>query len=404
VILRWGLPTFLFKYMAYQPRTDFTVALAQIAAERGIDPSVVIDTLKQAMVAAYKRDSREHGTEIAEEEQFEVVVDSITGEVKIFHQENDKKVEVTPPGFGRIAAQTAKQVILQKIREAEKGAILDEYSHRLGTLVSGMIMRFDGPNIIVDIGKAEAVMPSSEQVRSESYHLNQRMTFFVDSIQEGPRGQQIIVSRAASGLVSSLFKREVPEINSGVVEIALIAREPGGRTKIAVSSKQGGVDPVGSCVGQKGVRVQEVIEELNGEKIDIIQYSENLEKFIASALSPAQGVSVKLNEKDKTAVVTVPDDQLSLAIGKDGQNVRLAAKLTGFKIDIVGENAQAEKAKEAKAEAKKESSSATALRHSEASQRREASKDKEKVTKKVTKKTKKTEEKKEKTKEDSGEK
>jgi N utilization substance protein A len=404
VILRWGLPTFLFKYMAYQPRTDFTVALAQIAAERGIDPSVVIDTLKQAMVAAYKRDSREHGTEIAEEEQFEVVVDSITGEVKIFHQENDKKVEVTPPGFGRIAAQTAKQVILQKIREAEKGAILDEYSHRLGTLVSGMIMRFDGPNIIVDIGKAEAVMPSSEQVRSESYHLNQRMTFFVDSIQEGPRGQQIIVSRAASGLVSSLFKREVPEINSGVVEIALIAREPGGRTKIAVSSKQGGVDPVGSCVGQKGVRVQEVIEELNGEKIDIIQYSENLEKFIASALSPAQGVSVKLNEKDKTAVVTVPDDQLSLAIGKDGQNVRLAAKLTGFKIDIVGENAQAEKAKEAKAEAKKESSSATALRHSEASQRRETSKDKEKVTKKVTKKTKKTEEKKEKTKEDSGEK
>jgi transcription termination/antitermination protein NusA len=370
--------------MAYQPRTDFTVALAQIAAERGIDPAVVIDTLKQAMVAAYKRDAREHGTEITEEEQFEVVVDNITGEVKIFHQENDKKVEVTPPGFGRIAAQTAKQVILQKIREAEKGAILDEYSHRLGTLVSGMIMRFDGPNIIVDIGKAEAVMPSSEQVRSESYHLNQRMTFFVDSIQEGPRGQQIIVSRAASGLVSSLFKREVPEINSGVVEIVLIAREPGGRTKIAVSSKQGGVDPVGSCVGQKGVRVQEVIEELNGEKIDIIQYSENLEKFIASALSPAQGVNVKLNEKDKTAVVTVPDDQLSLAIGKDGQNVRLAAKLTGFKIDIVGENAQAEKAKEAK----KESSSAKASKDKE----KEVKKEK-KVTKKVAKKTKKTEEK-----------
>lgn len=379
--MRWGLPTFLFKYMAYQPRTDFTVALAQIAAERGIDPLVVIETLKQAMVAAYKRDAREHGTEIAEEEQFEVMVDNITGEVKIYHQENDKKVEVTPPGFGRIAAQTAKQVILQKIREAEKGAILDEYSHRLGTLVSGMIMRFDGPNIIVDIGKAEAVMPSSEQVRSESYHLNQRMTFFVDSIQEGPRGQQIIVSRASSGLVSSLFKREVPEINSGVVEITVIAREPGGRTKIAVSSKQGGVDPVGSCVGQKGVRVQEVIEELNGEKIDIIQYSENLEKFIASALSPAQGVNVKLNEKDKTAVVTVPDDQLSLAIGKDGQNVRLAAKLTGFKIDIVGENAQAEKAKEAK----KESSSA------------KASKDKEKVAKKVVKKAKKEEKMKEET-------
>lgn len=372
--------------MAYQPRTDFTVALAQIAAERGIDPLVVIETLKQAMVAAYKRDAREHGTEIAEEEQFEVMVDNITGEVKIYHQENDKKVEVTPPGFGRIAAQTAKQVILQKIREAEKGAILDEYSHRLGTLVSGMIMRFDGPNIIVDIGKAEAVMPSSEQVRSESYHLNQRMTFFVDSIQEGPRGQQIIVSRASSGLVSSLFKREVPEINSGVVEITVIAREPGGRTKIAVSSKQGGVDPVGSCVGQKGVRVQEVIEELNGEKIDIIQYSENLEKFIASALSPAQGVNVKLNEKDKTAVVTVPDDQLSLAIGKDGQNVRLAAKLTGFKIDIVGENAQAEKAKVAKEEAKKE----------------------KKVTKKVAKKIKKTEkkveEKVEEIKEDTGEK
>ncbi|MFZ5365729.1 MAG: transcription termination factor NusA [Patescibacteria group bacterium] len=323
--------------MAYIPRTEFATALTQVATERGIEPEVVLETIKAAIVAAYRRDARERGIVIPEEEEFEVEINPSSGEAKIFQKKGKKREDITPPGFGRIAAQTAKQVILQKIREAEKSAILDEYSQRIGTLVSGMILRFDGPNIVVDIGKTEAVMPPSEQVRSEGYKLNQRLTFYIEGIKEGPRGQQIIVSRASRGLVEGLFKREVPEVSSGAVEIAAIAREPGGRTKIAVFSNQAGVDPVGSCVGQKGVRVQEVIEELNGEKIDIIQHSDNPEKFITASLSPAQGISVELNEKLKTAKVVVPGDQLSLAIGKKGENVRLAAKLTGYKIDIMGE-------------------------------------------------------------------
>lgn len=324
--------------MAYIPRTEFATALSQVASERGIKPEVVLETIKSAIVAAYRRDAREQGIIIPEEEEFEVEIDPQSGEAKIFKGKGKKRQDITPPGFGRIAAQTAKQVILQKIREAEKTAILEEYSQRLGTLVSGMILRFDGPNIIVDIGKTEGVMPPQEQVRSEGYKLNQRLTFYIEELREGPRGQQVIVSRASKGLVERLFKREVPEVSSGAVEVAAIAREAGARTKIAVFSNQPGVDPVGSCVGQKGVRVQQVIEELNGEKIDIIQYSEDPEKFIAASLSPAEGISVKLDKKGKTAKVAVPDDQLSLAIGKEGQNVRLAAKLTGFKIDIVGES------------------------------------------------------------------
>lgn len=354
--------------MAYTTRSEFATALSQVASERGLDPSVILESLKMAMIAAYRRDARERGIVVSEEQEIDAQIDSATGEARIYAVTDGKKEDITPPGFGRIAAQTAKQVILQKIREEEKSAILTEFSSRIGSLVPGMIMRFDGPNIVVDIGKAEAIMPSSEQVRSEGYRLNQRLTFYIEGISEGVRGQQIIVSRASSGLVTALFKREVPELATGVVEIVVTAREPGGRTKIAVVSKQAGVDPVGSCVGQKGVRVQEVIEELNGEKIDIIQFNEDLEKFIVAALSPAQGIEVKLDKKTKTAKVTVPDDQLSLAIGKEGQNVRLAAKLTGVKIDIVGSGKTADKlAKEADKSGKKE----------------------KKVTKKVVKKAKK---------------
>jgi len=329
--------------MAYTTRSEFATALSQVASERGLDPSVILESLKMAMIAAYRRDARERGIVVSEEQEVEAEIDSATGEAKIYAVSDGKKEDITPVGFGRIAAQTAKQVILQKIREEEKSAILTEFSSRIGSLISGMIMRFDGPNIIVDIGKAEAIMPTNEQVRSEGYRLNQRLTFFIEGISEGMRGQQIIVSRSSNGLVASLFKREVPELASGVVEVALIAREPGARTKIAVVSKQPGVDPVGSCVGQKGVRVQEVIEELNGEKIDIIQFNDDPEKFIASALSPAQGITVKLDKKTKSAKVTVPDDQLSLAIGKEGQNVRLAAKLTGVKIDIIGSGETSDK-------------------------------------------------------------
>lgn len=315
-------------------RTEFASALNQICAEKGIEPEVALESIKSAVLAAYRKD---YGAK--EEMEYSVDLDMATGEFKVYEYpegKEKKKKEVTPPGFGRIASMTAKQVIIQKLREAEKTAILDEYSKRVGTLVSGMIIRFDGPNAIVDIGKAEGVMPPQEQIRLERYSVNQRLTFFIKEIRDTARGREVIVSRAEPSLVEALFRREVPEVSSGAVEVKAIAREAGGRTKIAVSSTQIGVDPVGSCVGQKGVRVQAVIDELEGEKIDVIQYSDDSEKFIVAALSPAEGVKVKIDKKEGKAEVSVPDDQLSLAIGKEGQNVRLAAKLTGFKIDIKG--------------------------------------------------------------------
>jgi len=308
-------------------RTEFTSALNQICAERGISPESVIDTIKAALVAAYKKDYPVDETTIVNAE-----LDEITGSAKIFI---DKK-DVTPPGFGRIAAQTAKQVILQKIREAEKDAIINEYSNKIGTLVSGMILRFDNQFIICDIGRGQALMPIEEQGQAEHYRLNQRLTLYIKEISETVKGRQIIVSRADPRLVIELFRREVPEVNSGAVEIKEIAREAGSRTKIAVFSTQAGVDPVGSCVGQKGVRVQAVINELNGEKIDVIEFSEDKVKFIAAALQPAEHLEITINEKKRVAEIIVPEDQLSLAIGKDGQNVRLAAKLTGYKINIKG--------------------------------------------------------------------
>jgi len=317
-----------------QARTEFASALNQVAHERNLDPQVVLDTIKQAIIAAFRKD---HPDQYDETKTYDVDLDSQSGEAIIYVIDGKKKTNITPPGFGRIATQTAKQVILQKIREAEKEAVVGEYEKRLGTLVSGMILRFIGNEIIVDIGKAEAIMPPSEQVYSEDYHINQRMTFFLDSIRESLRGKEIVVSRVNTGLIKELFKREVPEVNSGAVEIRAIARDPGSRSKIAVYSNQSGVDPVGSCVGQKGVRVQAVIGELNGEKIDIVQFSEETEKFIASALSPATGLVVKIDVKKATAEVTAPADQLSLAIGREGQNAKLAGRLTGYHIDIKGD-------------------------------------------------------------------
>lgn len=307
-------------------RTEFASALAQVAAERGIETSEILETIKEAIKAAYRKD---YGTET---DELEVDLDAETGAAKIVKEDKD----VTPEGFGRIAAQTAKQVILQRIRESEKAAILTEYERKVGTVVNGMVQRIEGPVAHVDIGKAEGIMPPSEQTEGEMYRQNARMKFFIKEIREGSRGSEIIVSRSAKELVQGLFKLEVPEINSGVVEIKAIAREGGKRTKVAVASRQAGVDPVGSCVGQKGVRVQAVIAELGDEKVDIILYSEEPEKFIASALSPAKVDSVRLDEETKTATVYVAEDQLSLAIGKEGQNVRLAAKLTGYRIDIKG--------------------------------------------------------------------
>ena len=315
-------------------RSEFALALNQVATERGIDPQVVIDSIKAAIVAAYRKDYG--GAE--ELEEFKVELNPDNGEAKIFKEDKN----ITPPGFGRIAAQTAKQVILQRIREAEKQAILTDYSAKVGSIVSGMVLRFDGPNIVVDIGRAQGVMPPQEQNPAERYRLNQRLTFYIEGIRETYRGNEIIVSRAHKDLVAGLFKREVPEVAQGAVEIKDIAREAGNRSKVAVFSTQSGVDPVGSCVGQKGVRVQAVINELGGsEKVDIIQWSEDQKQFIISSLAPAKDISVDLSEKTKTATVMVPEDQLSLAIGREGQNVRLAARLTGWKLDLKGKGAPA---------------------------------------------------------------
>jgi N utilization substance protein A len=320
-------------------RTEFAAALNQICSERGIDPKIVLETMKVAILAAYRKD---YGKS---EEDLAVKLDPVTGEVAVFKGKKD----VTPPGFGRIATQTAKQVILQGIREAEKTAILADFEGRVGTIVNGMVLRHDGQNIVVDLGRTEGLMPPSEQARGEAYRLNQRFKFYVVEIRESFKGRQIIVSRAHKGLVKGLFAQEVPEVASGVVEIRAIAREAGSRVKVAVHSAQPGIDPVGSCVGRQGVRVQAVISELGGqEKIDIVQFSSDPAKFIASALSPATNLTVIINEKKKTAQVVVPDDQLSLAIGREGQNVRLAAKLTGFKLDIKGASEVGKKPKKTK--------------------------------------------------------
>lgn len=338
--------------MPIQARTEFAAAINQIASEKGVDVDVVLDAIKQAALAAYRKDLSFRNESIPDDfEELTAKLDPGTGEISIWRGEEN----ITPPGFARIAAQTAKQVITQKLHEAEKGAIINEYEQKVGTVVSGAIQRQEGNTYFVDLGRAEGLLPPPEQSRDEFYTQNQRLKFFIKEIRETSRGPEVIVSRTDPGLVKGLFAMEVPEIQSGVVEIKEIAREAGGRCKVAVISNQDGVDPVGSMVGQKGVRVQAVINELGEEKIDIISYSDDPKKFIASSLSPAKDVEVSLDEENKVATVKVPDAQLSLAIGKGGQNVRLAAKLTGWKIDIVGmgDTPKEEVAEEAPAEAEK---------------------------------------------------
>ncbi|CAN5122257.1 hypothetical protein BH11PAT1_BH11PAT1_2260 [soil metagenome] len=314
-------------------RSEFALALNQVATERGVDVSVVLDTVKNAILAAYRKDHP--GIEI---EEFTAELNSQNGEAHIKHNGED----VTPPGFGRIAAQTAKQVILQKIREKEKEAIFSDYRVKIGSIVNGMVLRFAGPNIIIDIGKTEAIMPPQEQIQIEKYYLNQRLTVYLLDIREGGKGEEIIVSRSHTGLIEGLFKREVPEVAQGSVEIKAVVREAGNRSKVAVYSSQSGIDPVGSCVGQKGVRVQAIIQEFGGlEKIDIIQWVQDQKQYIAQSLSPAKDVRVELDEEAKIAHVFVPADELSLAIGNKGQNVRLASKLTGYRIEIEGKGGEA---------------------------------------------------------------
>lgn len=311
-------------------KSEFGLALNQVATERGISPDEVIQSIEIAILAAYKKEMHEAPLLEGEDDGISVKVNRDTGESHLFKNEKD----ITPPGFGRIAAQTAKQVILQKIREAEKKTVVSHYKGQVGTLVKGRVIRFDGYNAFVDIGRVEAVLPREDQIRNESYSVNNQLIFFLKEIGEDKFGNsRIIVSRTAPQLISELFKKEVPEIANNTVEIKNVVREPGERAKIAVYSSQGGVDPVGACVGQKGVRVQTVTNELGGtEKIDIIQWSADESVYLASALSPAQIQKIEII--DKKARVTVEESQAPLAIGKGGVNVNLASKLTGFDIDI----------------------------------------------------------------------
>lgn len=326
-------PLFLEKHMAIQARTEFAAALNQLASEKGVDAEVVMEAIEQAALAGYRKDLSLRGEEIPEDfDSFTAKINPGSGEISIMKGEEN----ITPPGFARIAAQTAKQVILQRLHEAEKDAISDEYEKKVGTIISGTIQRQEGNTYFVDLGRAEGIFPISEQTRDEYYHQGQRMKFLIKEIREGRHGPEVVVTRSDPNFVKGLFAIEVPEIQTGSVVIKDVAREAGSRTKISAVSTAEGVDPVGSLVGQKGVRVQVVMNELGEERIDIISYSEEPIKYIASALSPAKDVTVTIDEKEKLAKVKIPNAQLSLAIGKGGQNVRLAARLTGWKIDIQG--------------------------------------------------------------------
>ncbi len=316
--------------MAVVQRSEFALALNQIASERGVDPSVVLDTMKSAILAAYRKDNPIEEEEVA---LYSVDLNENTGETSILKEGKN----VTPPGFGRIAAQTAKQVLLQKIREKEKDAVISEYSKRIGTVVNAMILRFIGPNIVVDIGKAEAIIDQADKIPNEQYFLNKKMPVYIAGIDEEKR--DIVVSRSNPGLIEGLLRREVPEVASGSVTIKKVIREPGNRAKIAVYSEASGIDPVGSCVGQKGVRIQAVIDALDGlEKIDVIQWSADPVRFITNALSPAKNLTVEIDEKARTAKVSAPREELPLIIGREGQNVRLASKLTEYNIEVEGQD------------------------------------------------------------------
>jgi N utilization substance protein A len=322
-------------------KIDFLEALQQIARDKGIAVDTLLDALANALVAAYKR------MPTAAEEAV-VTVDPDTGEIRVYGQELDEGGNVirewddTPKDFGRIAAQTAKQVILQRIREAERDLKYEEYAGREGDIVTGIIQQSDNRYTLLDLGKVEALLPQAEQVPYERYDHGARLKAYIVEVRKTSKGPQIVVSRTHPGLIKRLFELEVPEIGSGVVELKAAAREPGHRTKIAVWSNDSNVDPVGACVGARGARVRMVTNELRGEKVDIVPYSEDPAEFVMRALQPAKVKEVRLDDDTGTATVVVHDYQLSLAIGKEGQNARLAARLTGWRIDIKSETQLAE--------------------------------------------------------------
>lgn len=317
------------------PKTEFAAAVAQIAGERDLDPQEILDAIEQGLISAYKRDQKEHGVIIADDVIFEVDITPASGSFSIFQVDGTTRTNVTPPGFGRIAAMTAKQVIDQKIREAERGVIVSEYQRKVGTLVSGVVLHVDSYKTSVGIGKTEAILPKDEQIRNENLPLGTKKLFLIKSIVEDETGRKdIVLSRRDNNFIKELFAREVPEVGNRTVTVERIARSSGERTKVAVSSTQPGVDPVGSCIGQKGSRIQAVLSELPSfEKVDVIAFSKNLPQFIANALSPAENIKV-VSIKEGLAQVEVPEDQLALAIGAGGENVRLAGLLCNIEIKV----------------------------------------------------------------------
>lgn len=396
---------------------EFGSAIAQISEEKGIDKEKVIETIEAALAAAYKKDYGKKGQHIRAEFNevnggmrfFKVleVVDETTREfvaeeadeveddkkhdkekiesadakamadeeekIPRFNPERDiivkdaKKIKKgaklgdvleieleSHSDYGRIAAQTAKQVVIQKIREAERDSMFKEYKEKEGQIVNGTVQRIEGRTVYMDIGKSTGVLFPSEQIEGEKYRIGQRLKIYIAKVESDPKGPGITLSRTSPEIVKRLFELEVPEVFAGTVEVKAIAREAGARTKMAVFSNDESLDPIGSCVGQKGTRVQTVIDELGGEKIDIILWSEDAEKFISAALSPAKVIGVATNPETREAKVTVPQDQLSLAIGRQGQNVRLAAKLTGWRIDVIGNEVKEEAVEEAGEEGKEE--------------------------------------------------
>lgn len=332
-------------------------AIEELCEEKGLNKETVLETVEAALAAAYRKD---YGKP---KQVIRAKMDPVTGDAEMFkvtevveevenpeaeitvedaqkinkkYKVGDEIVEPLPKeeSFGRIAAQTAKQVIIQRIREAEREMVFDEYKDREGAVVNGSVQQLDGKNVIISLGKANGIMFPSDQIREENYYNGQRLKVYIKEVSQTSRGPQILVSRSDEGLIKGLFELEVPEIANGTVEINNIAREAGSRTKIAVSTNDQNVDPIGSCVGQRGTRVQSVLAEIGEEKIDIVLWDEDVENFIINALSPAKCEKIVISSKDNKATVFVPEDSLSLAIGKNGQNVRLASKLTGWGIDI----------------------------------------------------------------------
>ena len=338
---------------------EFFEALEELSIEKGINKNYILDAIETALLTAYKRNfnSQENVKIVIDEEKASIKVYSLREVVEeVFDpaieielsdaRKIDKKanlgdiveVEITPANFGRISAQTAKQVIVQKLREAEREIVFSEYSDRQGEIVSGIVQKVDKNIVIVDLGRIEGIMTLNEQIPGEVYSVNDKIKAYVVEVQKNSKGvPQMIISRTHPGFVRRLFELEIPEIYEGLIEIKNIVREPGSRTKIAVYSKDMNIDPVGSCVGPRGIRIQNILNELKNEKIDVVEWSEDPVQYIASALSPATVLAVDIDEENMSSKVVVPDNQLSLAIGKDGQNARLSAKLTGWKIDIKSE-------------------------------------------------------------------